>query len=416
MQVDDHGVDRVEYLRKRVDSQAANPHRTTFAVRFRGSPLDLPKVRVDVGFPRYRLANGRTRRKQEQYLVDHPELPADLFTDPASDRAQRAQHEILYEMAQEASLEQMLEDEGQRDPIVITYDGFVVNGNRRLAIIREFGDVTHVDAVVLPEDADAKDISALEMRLQMAEDGKADYNWLDALLTIEANISEIGFTEEEVAREMGCYLKTIQLQRHELDLVNRYLNERGYPGEHFRVEGDKQAFETLARAHRDTPDPDRQANLRSLGFNIIAKPASGSSVHRQIEAMIRNLDTTVALINRQNGDAQVASDDTMLVSLDDLLSELDTVEKERAPVVILPVSEESAAQVHDAIEEAKGLNEERSRAHEAAAQIKQAARSLSSVKISAHTADIDVIQGQLRAIDAECARIREQLSALLGES
>jgi len=33
MQVDDHGVDRVEYLRKRVDSQAANPHRTTFAVR-----------------------------------------------------------------------------------------------------------------------------------------------------------------------------------------------------------------------------------------------------------------------------------------------------------------------------------------------------------------------------------------------
>ena len=195
-------------------------------------------------------------------------------------------------------------------PLVLTFDGYVVNGDRRLAILRELENVTHVDAVVLPADADSKDISGLEMRLQMAEDGKAEYNWLDALLTIEANITEVGFTEEEVAREMGCYPKTIQLQRHELDLVNRYLAERGYPGEHFRVESDKQAFETLARAHRDTSDPDRQANLRSLGFNIIARPAAGSSVHRQIEAMIRNLDTTVDMISRQQDEEDDTPDDS----------------------------------------------------------------------------------------------------------
>ena len=112
MPVDEYDVERVEYLQSRVDAQANSPQRTTFAIRYRGGAIDLPKVRVDAPFPRYRLANGRTRRKQEQYLADHPDLPSDLFADPASDVAQLAQHEILYEMAQEANLEQMLEDEG----------------------------------------------------------------------------------------------------------------------------------------------------------------------------------------------------------------------------------------------------------------------------------------------------------------
>ncbi len=427
MQLNEYDVERVEYLQSRVDAQANNPQRTTFAIRFRGDAIDLPKVRVDVLFPRYRLANGRTRRKQEQYLADHPDSPSDLFADPASEVAQQAQHEILYEMAKEANLEQLLEDEGQRDPLVLTFDGYVVNGNRRLAIIRELEKVTHVDAVVLPADADAKDISGLEMRLQMAEDGKADYNWLDELLTIESNITEVGFTEEEVAREMGCYPKTVQLKRHALDLVNRYLAERGYPGEHFRVEGDEQAFDTLARAHRETSDPDRQANLRSLGFNIIARPTPGQSVHRQIKTMIRNLDTAIDLISRQRDGANVHSPDNQagLIGRErdgeayalggalffvesDLLSQLDGKGAPSA-IVALPINEDSATQVHEALEAARNLNEEVERAHEAASRVKAVARALSAIEITTHTADRDVIAGQLRAIEAECARIWRQL-------
>lgn len=408
----DYDVERVEYLQSRVDAQANNTGRTTFAIRFRGSPLELVKIRVEIGFPRFRLANGRTRRKQEQYLADNPELPRDLFADGASDAAQQAQQTILWEMGQEANLETLLESEGQRDPLVLTYDGYVINGNRRLAILREIENITHVDAVVLPADADAKDISALEMNLQMAEDGKAEYNWLDSLLTVEANISEVGFTEEEVAREMGCYVKTIQLLRHELDLVNRYLEERGYPDEHFRVEGDKQAFETLAKAHRDAEDPAKQANLRTLGFNIIANPAPGSSVHRQIEAMVKNLDTTVTIVARQHaegiGETEVIQDDDLLFPLDD--------EYTPSPLVSLPISRESAEVVHEAIEAARGLNNEHERTHAAATQLKLAARILSVVEVNSTTAEIDVVRGQLGAISSACGRIQSQLDALAENS
>jgi len=408
----DYEVERVEYLQDRLAAQVNSPTRTTFAVRFRGSSLDLAKIKVDISFPKFRLANGRTRRKQEQYLADQPELPRDLFGDGASDAAQRAQQLILWEMGQEANLEQLLDMEGQRDPLVLTFDGYVINGNRRLAILRELDNVTHIDAVVLPSDADAKDISALEMNLQMAEDGKAEYNWLDSLLTVEANISEIGFTEEEVAREMGCWVKTIQLLRHELDLVNRYLQERGHPGEHFLVEGDKQAFETLAKAHRDAEDPAKQANLRTLGFNIIANPASGSSVHRQIEAMVKNIDMAVTIIARQqtteSDEGDAVEDDNLLAALDD--------ECPSPAVVDLPVSLESSHVVQEAVEAARGLNNEHDRAHVAASQLMLVARMLSTVKVDARTAEIDVVRGQLAAIDSACNRIRRQLDDLANQA
>ncbi|MGV8084318.1 MAG: hypothetical protein AB2L09_11900 [Coriobacteriia bacterium] len=402
-------VERIEYLRTRVAEQTTNPFRTTFAIKYRGATLDLPKIRVEVSFPRYRLANGRTRRRQEQYLVDHPDMPADLFSDPASERAQKAQHEILYEMCQDANLEDLLSMEGQREPLVLTYDGYVVNGNRRLAILRHI-PVTHAEAVVLPADADPKDISALEMYLQMSQDGKADYNWLDALLTIESNIRDIGFTEEEVAKEMGVYVKTIQLHRHELDLVNRYLAERGFAGEHFRVDGHKQAFETLAREHRNTTDPDRQRNLRQLGFNIIANPVPGQSVHRQLEAMIRNLDKVVdILVAEEQGETKTSSSHDDRPS--DLLWLLDDSDED-SKVVSLPINEQSAKLVHGAVDTAKELSHERERARDAAEKVRHAARYLTSVRIDGESIDLAIITGQLAGIEQQCVRIRSEIQAI----
>ncbi|MDZ4178336.1 MAG: hypothetical protein U1E29_03755 [Coriobacteriia bacterium] len=397
--------ERVEHLSALVNVAAVSNTRRTERVMFRGQPLDAPVISVEAGFPRYRLQNGRTRRKQEAYLENNPDAARDIFGDPTSEDAQAAQHAILVEMAADADLRALIERDGQQHPLILTHDGYVVNGNRRLAVIRDLGRDDWVDAVVLPPSR-AADLAILEMNLQMAEDGKADYNWVDELLTIESNIAELDLSVEQVARAMHVQMRTIELKRETLVLVNLYLEAIHKHSQHFLIEGDEQAFDTLARAHREYNDnPSMQASIRSMGFNIIARPRAGRSTHLQLQKMVRGLEKSVELLGVLDPPDDVPAPGTDTALLFDP-NDLDAAEQY---VVNMPVSEESADRIHEAIEVANGLEGEEEEARAALKSVKEAARALAGVEIRETTTERRAIRGQLDSIDRECARIRGHL-------
>lgn len=61
-------------------------------------------------------------------LRQHPDLSRNLFTDPESSKAQEAQEVILLEMIT-ATGKEFLDDldvRGQKDPAIITYDGYII--------------------------------------------------------------------------------------------------------------------------------------------------------------------------------------------------------------------------------------------------------------------------------------------------
>jgi hypothetical protein len=404
--------ERIDYLEKRVDEQSQNPNRQTHTLGFRGQAIHPPVIRVDIDFPRYRLSNGRTRRMQEAYLANHPTVPADLFKDGASEEAQAAQHDILVDMAKLEKLDELLQSEGQRQPLVITFDGYVVNGNRRLAIIRTLKMAAHVDVVVLPSDADQRDLAMLEMDLQMAKDGKADYNWVDELLTIQTNVEVLKIDKKQVATAMHVYEKSINLKLHQLALVNLYLDELGHPGEHYRVDGDEQAFETLTKADMDQKDPAKQANLRQLAFNIIRHPKKGLSVHRQIEALVKSLDRTIILLDgsltTRGVTTRVKSEAGTETETGGLLDELD--DPQTVPVVFdVKIDEKTAEAIHEAVDVASGLTDEAREAARPLALAKQAAAALQLVQIKGDTTDIEGLLGQLAAVEASCVHIRAEV-------
>ncbi|MDP2402180.1 MAG: hypothetical protein Q8M66_09385, partial [Actinomycetota bacterium] len=78
-------------------------------------------------------------------------------------------------------------------------------------------------------------------------------------------------------------------------------------------------------------------------------------------------------------------------------------------VVNMPVSEESADRIHEAIEVANGLEGEEEEARAALKSVKEAARALAGVEIRETTTERRAIRGQLDSIDRECARIRGHL-------
>ena len=125
--------------RKAEISHACALSTTTGKLEFQGVYQSLKIIRVSIWLPVYRLANGRTKTYQLQYLADHPDLPADFFTaDNESVDAQIAQDEILMKLVDEEDLRSAFKNPAvqQTEPIICTSSGVVVNGNRRLCAWR----------------------------------------------------------------------------------------------------------------------------------------------------------------------------------------------------------------------------------------------------------------------------------------
>lgn len=102
---------------------------------------------------------------------------------------------------------------GQRDPAIITCDGFLINGNRRKLAFEKLqedhpGDERFkaMKVVILPGKKDdggsptLKEIEQIENRYQLQSDGKAEYYNFDRALSIRRKI-ELGVSLEEQLRD-----------------------------------------------------------------------------------------------------------------------------------------------------------------------------------------------------------------------
>ena len=125
--------------------------RETLPLPWRGGTQVFPVVKLEVDVP---LLNARSHRLQAK-LEGHPERA--LVEDaPWDDRAQTIVAEVLKERHRNyEKLKDSLDQEGQRDPGVITREGVLTNANTRAVGLRELGagDKRWIRVAVLPPDA-----------------------------------------------------------------------------------------------------------------------------------------------------------------------------------------------------------------------------------------------------------------------
>ena len=150
-------------------------------------------------------------------------------------------------------LKQLILDSGQKEPAIITCDGFLVNGNRRRLVLEmlleETGkpEFSQMRVVILPDKKDEggaptiREILKIERRYQFNSDGKSDYLIFDKALSIRENINK-GSTLEEQMKDMSVYSgmsekkfnKEVENFRDDflgpLECVDRYLNSIERPG------------------------------------------------------------------------------------------------------------------------------------------------------------------------------------------
>ena len=229
---------------------------------FRSETLRPIVISLPIDAPVYRMENCRTFSAQQTEIARECLDKGFFEKGQELTTAQQAQHEILARLAKQGNesvtpITSVLEKDGQREPILITSTGVVVNGNRRLAAMREimvrkdgYDDArfTNIKCTVLPPDVTRDEIDDIEADLQARPETKLDYDWIGNAKLIRRQVGK-NRTIKEVAdrlKRSKTEIETILLSLDEADL---YLSEWiKKPGEYDLLQDGQQIFGDIPKA------------------------------------------------------------------------------------------------------------------------------------------------------------------------
>ena len=277
--------------------------KTNFPIEVMGKYQRLPQITVRLGMPVYRMENGRTRTLQREYLAKHPDAPADLFTfDPDSLAAQKAQHAILQQLAEDEGLYKEFSGETlQTEPIIVTSTGVVVNGNRRLCVWRtlyakdpaKYKRFEYIEIAVLPEDCDEAEIRALEKRLQIQKTHRAEYKWHTRAAMMKEE-REAGATDEFLAKTYDVSKKEVDVIISALDYAEIYLQKIGKRDQWSLVDDDEYAFTTFVQERHKITDQGKKELFETVCFRLIEKKDYQGRLYDALKDIAKNLDEVAA--------------------------------------------------------------------------------------------------------------------------
>jgi len=325
-----------------------------------------------------------------------------------------------------------LRQRGQLAPIVLTKDGYVVDGNRRLAALREKKE-EYVDAVVLPADAESHEIYETEIELQMQRETKAPYNWIDQALHIEYGIKELNETPEQVARRMRKTKEDINWELEKLAFVRQYLGWLGEDGKYHKIPSTaggqmEQAFEELVQrssgaAMKRKKEPERRL-VREACFQAIKREAGYKDIRNIIKHFSQNT-TKIAQKLRERKPLQHAARPhvkaTPKVHVADskadplrALAKVNTSDSSSAVEELIDAvgDSETATVVLDIVEEVEAEERDSKRQQQPLQRIQHAIDDLKQISLGEGTDDVDAIAKALGRLTAEVDRLSKLLDKI----
>lgn len=177
---------------------------TAEELRWKGGKLVLPVATVDLDVV---LLSPHSHRIKAQ-LQSLPQSEQDLVAaDPYGPQAQSLIAHLLRETPGFERIKNALANDGQLYAGVLTTGGVLVNANTRAVALRDLRE-QYIKVIILPADAGPKEITELELQLQMEQEVKQDYSFTSQLLFIEDLINSGNYTTLEVGRALRPSLTT----------------------------------------------------------------------------------------------------------------------------------------------------------------------------------------------------------------
>ena len=248
----------------------------TITIILQGRRIDLETYRLPLDLTFYNIRNGRFAAE----YVDLVEKEGRELDPKNPDDTEKIQS-LLIELDPKQSriLEKDLQQHGQRDPGIITYDGLIINGNRRRSVLEELISLGHsefkfIDVARLPPNVSSQDLWKLEAGLQLSRNVIVQYGPINELLKFKQGIDS-GLTPIEIASSLyGGFKETDILDKLEqLKLIIEYLNFIGEPGVFNKAKGIHEHFidlrNVLNNFRKIGANPDEIVSAKRIGFQLI---------------------------------------------------------------------------------------------------------------------------------------------------
>lgn len=250
-----------------------NQKMTGIPLRYKGETREVIVWKIPLAYLIYNKYNGRIGSDVLSYEKQNGELNAELNSD------REIIEKFLYESKvdrNKATMDSLLKI-GQQRYGIVTSDGIIVDGNRRAMLLNrlfhkrdnlgytyaQVEQCQYFFAIILPDDAEEKDIQQLETIYQMGEDDKLDYNPIEKYLKCK-ELKRLGFSEEDIAGFMSEKPSQIKDWLRILKLMEDYLQEYDYDGIYTRLEKTEGPFVDLA-GYLDSYAK-RGANVRNVDW------------------------------------------------------------------------------------------------------------------------------------------------------
>ena len=164
----------------------------TIKIPYKGSHTEFTVYRLPTKLLRFRLENTRFEvQKMQDEATNGP-------IDPDEEAGEKRLIKLLLGTPKNkdlVSLRGSIERDGQLQPGAITYDGAVINGNRRMACIKVLYEETsqdkfqYFDCVRIPKGATEEDIFKLETYFQWAKEYRVDYSPINNYMMLKKAIT-----------------------------------------------------------------------------------------------------------------------------------------------------------------------------------------------------------------------------------
>jgi len=185
---------------------------------------------------------------------------------------------------------------GQWVPGIITEDGYVIDGNRRMSILTQlFEDTTddnfkYLNVAKLDEPISANDLWKLEAGIQLGKDEILRYGPINELLKLNEGVSA-GISPKEIAKTLYGVDDESEITKKldRLELIKQYLIFNGQPEDFEKAKGVYYHFvelqKIIAIEDKVETEPDLRVTIKRVVFQLILDGISADNL-RKIQHMV----------------------------------------------------------------------------------------------------------------------------------
>lgn len=286
-------VDNETRIDKYIEDHPNSKVNISFPISVQGRREVLQVYRLPTDMLFYNIRNGR-------FAAEYKELEkkegGSLRSENQDDAEKIKQLLLNLDKTETERTSDDLKVRGQWNCGIITQDGYVIDGNRRMAIISKLFNETgqeqwkYLDVARLETPISSEDLWKLEAGIQLGKDEIVKYGPINELLKIREGI-DAGLTVKTIANSLYGYTEDeIGKRLKLLELIEQYLVFMGVPKKYSSVKNRVEHFinlqQIISTCHNSNYAADRITKIKYTSFKLIHEDIQHLEL-RKINEMVK---------------------------------------------------------------------------------------------------------------------------------